>query len=188
VIHPFDNADAWSKLIVAGMVSPGAVKLTGHIREVGWDVKEAAGQDGASTTRKGTPVGKFDATFTLTDDDDFAAWDAFQRLLESSVNGTEPIALDVVHPELQRNHYTAVVLASVGELAVDDRGDGQIKVSFLEYFPPAPKPATGATGSKSNSKSSGGTSGAKGGKDAADSAIDDARKELDDLVKEGESL
>ena len=148
------NGDVWSKIELAGKKSPGTVKLSGHERVTGWDVKESAGQDGATTARKGNPIGAFTATFHLVVDesmgiDDFAEWDAFQELLESTINGAKPQALDVWHPDLARNHFKSVTLVSVGPMVPDDKGGATIAVKLQEYNPPKPKAATGASGSKS---------------------------------------
>lgn len=181
MISPSSASELWDKLVVAGKQSPGVCVLSGHARKIGWDIAAAKGQDGATTTRAGEPIGEFDAEFYLADADDFAAWDDFQALLESSVNGADPVALDVVHPDLQRNHFTSVVLGSISETKLDGKGGGTIKVHLIEYRPPKPKPATGASGSKKSSSSG-------GSKDEADTAIEDAMAELNNLLAEGDSL
>ena len=136
-----------NKLIVAGQESPGFVSLSGHERPQGWDVKDASGQDGGTTTRKGKPVGKFSMEHQLSDwpdesgKSDYDEWPAWQALLESSTSGKDPIALEVVHPDLQRNGFTAVVLDKIGPHVEDGKGGGKIKVDVIEYCPPKPKPA-----------------------------------------------
>ena len=136
-----------NKLIVAGQESPGFVALSGHERAEGWDVKNASGQDGGTTTRKGRDVGKFTAEFQLSDwpdesgKTDYDGWASFQALLRTTVDGKTPLALEAVHPDLQRNGFTAVVLDKIGPHVEDGKGGGTIKVDFIEYCPPKPKPA-----------------------------------------------
>ena len=175
MIDPSANSDAWDKLIVAGVPSPGVVRLTGHKRAIGWDVKDASGQDGATTTRKGEPAKKFSSTFQLVDDpwlgSDFAEWDAFEAVLLSSVSGAKPMALEVIHPDLQRNGWTSAVVESIGELVLDGRGGGAIQVDWLEYRPPKPK-ASASPGTTTTS----------------DPRVDAASAALDAAVAEGEGL
>jgi len=180
--HPVWHEDLWDKIILAGVPSPGVVKLSGHKRITGWDIKEAAGQDGATSARKGDPLGSFTATFSLCFDptlgeeqDDFERWPAFQALIESSVSGATPVALDVYHPDLERNHFVSVVKKSIGEMVLDGKGGATIAVEFTEYSPPKKKAATGASGSKSSKKS---------GADPND-PIAKAIEELNGLLNEG---
>jgi hypothetical protein len=174
------NADIWSTLVVAGMASPGVVTISGHTREVGWDVQDAKGQEGATTTRKGGPIAKFTATFYLVDEldangySDFDYWPAFQALIESSFTGAEPVALEVYHPDLARNYITAAVLAKMGPMVPDGKGGATIAVDMMQYRPKKPK----ASGSASTTKT----------KTAGDQAVADAEAELNALLKEGESL
>ena len=136
-----------NKVIAAGVSSPGFVKLEGFERPKGWDVKDASGQDGGTTTRKGQPVGKGSFVHQLSDwpdesgKTDYDEWPAWQALWESTTDGKTPVAIEVVHPELQRLHYTALVLDKIGPHAEDGKGGGSIKIDVLEYAPPKPKPA-----------------------------------------------
>lgn len=141
---------ALSKYVLGTALSPGSVKFTGHDRKEKWDIKEAKGQDGASTALQGKPIGQFTATHYLADDgapgeNDFDAWDSFQRLIESTTNGPKPVALSIYHPDLARNGYTAVVMSSISGLQYDGRGGATVVVEFIEYRPPKAKPAAKAT-------------------------------------------
>lgn len=177
MIPPSYAWPAWNKLLVCGVPSPGVVRLSGHVRTIGWDVKDASGQDGGTTTRKGKSVGKFTAEFELSDDPmatDFAEWDSFEALLMTSISGTEPEAMEVIHPDLQRNGFSAVVLAQIGEMIPDGTGGARIKVDFIEYAPPKPK-ATGAAGKPK-------------GTTETDPRVDEAEKAMDEAKKAGEGL
>jgi len=185
MIDPSANPDGWNKIVFAGVASPGTCTISGATKAIGWDIKNASGQTGAASSRKGEPIGKFTATFHLVDDpdqgSDFDEWDAFEELLWSSVDGEEPVALEVVHPDLQRLKWTAAVLASMGEMKLDGKGGATIKIGFIEHRPPKPK----TTGSASKTKAGGGGSPAE---TEGDKKIRDAEKELQQLVDEGNEL
>ncbi len=147
--RPADIDFELSKILLGTKLSPGTVKLTGHDRKDKWDIKEAKGQDGASTSLQGKPIGQFTATFYLADDgaegeNDFDAWDSFQRLIESTTNGPKPVALSIYHPDLARNGFTSVVKSSISGMQYDGRGGATVVVEFIEYRPPKPKPAAKA--------------------------------------------
>jgi hypothetical protein len=185
MISPSQDDSGWSKLLVAGRWSPGVVSLSGHKREAKWDVQEADGEKGATQALKGIKSGEFEGDFYLADDEDFAAWDAFQVLLESTL---KPDAegnlngLDVIHYDLNRNGYTSIVLRTMGELRHDGKGGGWIRVKFGEHLPPTPDPPKTTSGSKSSAGKKG-----KGEPDPND-PITVATNELNDALAEGENL
>ena len=137
-------------LILGTTRSPGRLRLRGHDRQRDWDVQKAKGQTGASSALNGEPIGEFEAIWDLVvgdggDVDELPDWESFQRVLESLTSGPEPTALPVYHPDLARNRYTEVSVAMIGGLVHDGKGGAQVVVKFIEYRPPKPKPAAGAT-------------------------------------------
>ncbi len=147
VLSPVSFEDLYNKVILAGVRSPGRVTLSGHDRKIGWDVKKATGQKGATMTRTGEDLVEFAASFYLADDEDFEAWPAFDGLLRSSVGGTTPKALDIYHPDLVINRIVSVVLVSIAGVIHDGKGGQTINVKLSEYRPPQK-----ASGSPSGSK------------------------------------
>ncbi len=150
---PYDNPELFESIVLAGVRSPGSVKLSGHDREVDWDIKTGSGTSGATTTLKAEKLVEFTATFYLVQDiaqgvDDIELWPDFQDLIESSTNGKTPKALDIYHPDLAANRIKSVVKKSIGGVVHDGKGGQTIAVKFLEYRPPKPK-----GGSPSGSKS-----------------------------------
>lgn len=147
-MRPDDQADELSYMLVGSPPtrSPGILRLTGHGRDLNWDIKAANGQTGAGSTLNGRPLGEFEAEFTLADDGsadgptDFDQWEDFARLLWSTVNGPQPVALPVYHPDLARNLYTEIVLRHMGEMIYDRLGGAIVKVKLGEHSPPKPKP------------------------------------------------
>lgn len=147
--NPIDNEELYNSLVLGGVSSPGKVTLSGHDRDVKWDVKDGPGIAGATTTLKNIPPKEFTATFYLVKDvaqgiDDFADWPAFQAAIESTVDGTKPKALDIYHPDLasQKPPIVSVVKASVGGVVHDGKGGQTIVVKFQEYRPPKPAGGT----------------------------------------------
>ncbi len=138
------DVDPLDYILLGTTQSPGVVVLSGHDRKKDWDVQGAKGQTGATTNLNGDPIGQFQAEFYLADDEDFAAWESFQRLIESTTNGPKPVALPIYHPDLARNRFTEVVSGGVSGVLHDGRGGRIVQVTFLEYRPPKPKPAAKA--------------------------------------------
>ena len=141
---PFDMPELYQAIVVGGMTSPGIVKLSGHDREIGWDVKKGPGQAGVSTTRTSEDPVEFTASFYLVRDltrgyDDIAAWPDFEAVLRSTVSGPEPKAIDVYHPDLASRDIKSVVLRSLGGAVHDGKGGVTIAVKLLEYRPPKAK-------------------------------------------------
>lgn len=175
---PNEFPDLFSSITLGTARSPGTVTLSGHDRDPKWDVAEAKGQTGASSALVGDSVGQFQASFFLASAADQIAWPAFQRVLESTINGGEPKALPIYHPDLAANHFTEVCASSIGGVVRDERGGATVLVKFIEYRPPKPKPAK--------------TAGSSGGGNAppAASAGDDydpnaeRKRELDALLEE----
>ena len=150
-INPLDQPDAYDHVILGDELSPGVVKLSGHNREIGWDIKKGSGQSGATTTRSSDDPVRFTCAFTLSDRDDFDAWPAFLEVAKSTISGAAPKALAIYHPDLAENGIQAVVLAKVLGTVHDGVG-GQVRsLEFLEYRPPVKKGGT-PKGAKASAK------------------------------------
>lgn len=144
--NPYTDEELYSAIVLAGVRSPGQVKLSGHDRKVVWDVKAGPSQKGATMDLKEIPPIEFTATFTLFLDleespNEFELWDEFEALIETSVNGPTPKALDIYHPDLASRGITSVVKATVGGMVRDDNDPGRatVTVKFQEYAPPKKK-------------------------------------------------
>ncbi len=188
--NPYEHPELYKSLDLGGRKSPGTVKLSGHERPINWKKNDAKGQAGATMTLEGEPLGGFEADFTLVRDipggiDDFAEWDSFQKLIESTTSGPQPTALPIYHPDLARNRFTHVVNAGVGGMSHDDNGMGHVRVKFSEYRPPKKKSGTGAP--KPGSKAKGSTDDAAKAIADAMSPTAQAEAELDALLKEASS-
>ncbi len=152
--NPFDDEDLYECIFLGGFRSPGQVKsITGHDREIDWDIKVGAGQTGATTTLKAEKPAEITVTLYLADVEEFNLWPAFRDLVESTVKGTGK-ALDIYHPDLASNDIKSVVMKSIGGVVHDGKGGQTIAIKLLEYKPPKPKAVT-PSGSKANAKPKG---------------------------------
>jgi hypothetical protein len=159
---PYTCPDIFKSIILGTTFSPGVVTITNHDRIKAWDVQAAKGSTGASSKRNGDPVGRFTATFYLAGDEndedgknDFVRWEAFQRLLESIVDGPTSSTLPIYHPDLAQNHYTEVSVAKIGGITRDALGGATVVVEFIEY-----RPAKKKAVAKAQSKAAGSTTAA----------------------------
>lgn len=136
-----DNEDLYNAISLGGKTSPGKVTLSGHNRKTEWDVKSGPSLNGATTTIKARPPIEFSASFYLVKDvaqgtDDFAAWDAFEPIIKSTIAGKTPKAVDIYHPDLARNDIKSVCEAEIGGFIYDGKGGATVTVKFQEYRPP----------------------------------------------------
>lgn len=142
-MRPYDYPETYARIVLGTTPSPGVVTLTAVTRAKNWSIERAKGSTGASTSLEGDDPGEFTADFYIVDDGDgsqFTAWEVFQRLLESTVNGPAPKALPVYHPDLARAGYAEVTLKKISGPVHDGRGGVTYTVDFLEFLPPKPKP------------------------------------------------
>lgn len=154
--NPIDDEDLYDSLELGGVRSPGKLTLSGHNDVNKWDIKSGSGQKGATMTLKARDPATFLATFYLVRDtaigvDDFADWDAFLEVVNSTTSGATPKALDVYHPDLEEVGIRSVVKAEVIGSVHDGKGGVTKSVKFTEYLPPKKKGGT-PSGSKSSAK------------------------------------
>jgi hypothetical protein len=139
VSDPISHPYLYDSIVLDGVTSPGVVTPEGHERGQRWDIKEGDGQDGGSTTRKGTSLAQFTLVFDLVNDPErgnqLAAWDLFQPVIERSTSGAAPVALRIEHPDLARVQITEVVNGGIGGMVHDGKGGATVKVKLLEYRP-----------------------------------------------------
>lgn len=164
--NPLDHPDLYDHIELGGVQSPGVVKLSGHDRKIGWDIKKGSGQSGATTTRSSDDPVEFTASFFLADAEDIAAWPTFLAVVKSTVSGKTPQALEVYHPDLAENGITSVVQATILGTVHDGMGGQTRAIKFLEYRPPVKK---------------GGTP--KGAKASAAKAADPNQAALDEIAR-----
>ena len=133
--NPITNEELFNVLTVGGVNSPGVVTISDNKFVVDWDVKEAKGQTGATTTMNAVKLKRFTATFYLCDQEEFDAWPDFDRLLRSTVIPS-PKAISVYHPDVARQGIDSAVLEEIGGVVHDKRGGQTYAVKMIEYRPP----------------------------------------------------
>lgn len=159
VLHP----EAWD-VTIAGVTWSGEAKVAGLKLAVGWDIKEAEGQKGASLTRK-TPrkLSQFSIRFGMVYDptqdiDQFSEWyDTWLPLLKSCFVGAEPVALRLEHAEAQALEVDSIVVASISQVDGDIyAGEGYADVELIQYAPAKSASTSGPNGSKGGTGASSG--------------------------------
>lgn len=171
-VNLLDNEDLYDSIDLGGVRSPGVVSISGHTSKENWDVKDGAGQNGASMTRKGRKPCVFQCSFYLADRDDFAAWPAFRAAIEATVSSKAPKAVDIYHPDLADVGIKSVVKGEVKGAEYDRKGGVTRVVEFTEYMPPKP-----AGGSPSGSAS-------KAGNPAKNDPNADLKRQVAELTEE----
>jgi len=153
-IAPSRDQRAWERLVVyTGNIpweSPGTVTINGADIEDAWDIKDAQGQDGAKTERKGQRAQTFESEHRLSDvlfqvvdeeleetyyEDDHAGWSTFQWVLRTAMRSKPPAALSVRHPKLALKEIDAAVPTKIVGPDVDGEGFTVFTVSWLVYAP-----------------------------------------------------
>lgn len=137
-----DNEELYERMDLGGVKSPKRVRLSGHDREIGWDVKKGSGQQGATMTRTSEDPVPFTVECYCVDQEDFDDWDRFVAAAESTVAGATPKALDCYHPDLARVRINSVVLKKLLGSTPDDMGGETNRIQLIEYRPPKSKGGT----------------------------------------------
>jgi hypothetical protein len=121
--------------VLAGMVSPGTVVITGMgqpriITEI-----RAPGSAGATCIYAGWKPSHFTATHTLVDAVDWRLWDTFKTILKLPTRGQRGQALDFWHPfaELFEPPIRAVIVEEIGQFQTQDNGSETIEVKYAQF-------------------------------------------------------
>jgi hypothetical protein len=179
-VHPLDNPDVWSHIVVAGVSSPGICTVSGAERKWKWEKKEAKGKSGASVTGGNKELAEPSFTLKLWRRgavDHIADWSAFRPTL-GTPDPNNPVALDVYHPALEANEIRSVVVQEIGPLTDKGKGMWEVTVKLLEYR--KPEPASGTPGSSKSTTKPVETEGEKTYRDA----VADVRNLWDQRVRQ----
>ena len=178
-VNPIEHPGVHNYVVLAGVTSPLA-KVTGADREFKWQEKESKGSLGATATFQGSPLAKPTVTYTLWLPDHFRHWDlVYMPVLERSIEGAKPQALDIYSPYLERNKIKSITVVKLGQLKHVGKGKYEVTHQYLEYRPPKPG---GGTPSGSKSTLPGGINNGQDIVDAATSAAEQAGEAVGDLI------
>ena len=140
-MNPVDHPAPFETVRIAGVVAPGTATISGLAYEFEWDVKNAAGSNGAGLSGKGRKLSDFSIKFSLIRDlsqdiDQFSQWyDDFLPLLKSCFVGKDYVGLTLEHPDAQALEVDAVVVKKIGNLVLDGEGGATVDVSFIQWAP-----------------------------------------------------
>lgn len=176
LLNPILYPEAWDKIYIGQVASPGVCKVKGFNRAYKWDSKGGKGSQGATSTYVERPVATGAVTFQLWEESHFDEWQRFQGLLEFDPTKKTVTAVDLYHPVAANNNINAVVVDNIGEILPVGKGLFEVTVDFREYAPPPKKNATG-TPSGSKSTQGGTTPGAP-----PDPIADAQQKQIADLL------
>lgn len=143
--NPLTSPEQYDFLNVAGVISPGVFVLDGGGRPYKWDVKDAAGTQGATETYRGlrpseSIKGKF-LFWQASQIDEF--YNNFVGLLHYDATKKDPKPVDVLHPALAANGITSLITIDVGPLTHEDGKQlWSVTVEFKEYRPAKKKNVT----------------------------------------------
>jgi hypothetical protein len=142
-VSPFEDPKTWDTIIVAGESWVGKVEISGAERAYDWQVKSAAGIEGAQETYRGKKPTKFEIAFYIWTREQYAQWLDFSKafLYAGTKKDVKPVTIQ--HPALANLSITEVVCEALGAVEkVSDDLMFRARVKLREYFPPLPKNAT----------------------------------------------
>lgn len=152
-----DQPELYDRITLAGVRAPGLATVSGGARAFEWESKKSPGTEGSTDVFKGRkPATAISVVLQFWEPEHHHAWRAFSRMLQDSVAGSTPTALDVEHPDLNANGIVSVSVNEIGQPEHDTGGISRVTFTLREYAPAKPKTPAGASGSK-------GTSGGKDG-------------------------
>jgi hypothetical protein len=155
--NPLLNPEAFDVIVVAGVVNPGIVRVSGAERVFDWDVKDAPGSQGSTITYRGwKPTDSITLRFEFWEREQINEfYNEFVPLFYYDAAKTAPKPVDVFHPTLNANQVNSVVTKKIGPLTPEDKQLWSVTIEVLEYRPAPKKNAT------STPKGSAGTDPAK---------------------------
>ncbi len=145
---PWAQPELWDSITIGGLVWRGKIEITGASRKYTWSINDGNGYAGAYEVFVSQPPARFSIKFYVWADQQYSTYLALLDVLSyspthlaqsppSSKSSAGQInALRVVHPQLQNNHITAVIVAGIGDL-VKESDDllYAFTVEFIEFTP-----------------------------------------------------
>lgn len=141
-INPLDNPEAWDKLEVGGVESPGLALVGEFKRAHDWDVKKGKGADGATLTFNGRPPAEGSVEFQLWTRAHFTEWSEWLQLLKYDPIKKAPQPIDAWHPSLADLDINSLVTQKIGNIVHKGNQLYSVTVDFIEYLPPPKASAT----------------------------------------------
>ncbi len=142
---PIANPQAWDKVEIAGVLSPGLARVGEFKRKWVWDEKKGKGQPRATLTFTGAHLSRGAIEFwLLTGPDgrggtyiDLQQWVTFSEMFQYDPTKTTATAVDIYHPSLAVNKLRSFICEGITNPIRMRDGDClySVKVELIEYAP-----------------------------------------------------
>lgn len=158
---PIANPQAWDKVEISGVISPGLARVGKFKRKWAWDEKKGKGAPRASLTFTGAYLARGTIEFWLmTGPDghggtyiDLQQWVTFSQMFQYDPTKKTANAVDIYHPSLAMIGLRSFICEELGNPTRVKDGDClyTVEVSLIEWAPQqAVSVATTVTASKAN--------------------------------------
>lgn len=132
--------------LIGGQRTPGpTIEFVGAAFSRKWDKQQPTGQSGGRLVFKGRDFSEFSIRLQLLGADHWAAWTAFQPVLEQAPAGTGAArtvrGLDISHPITDMLGIHSIVVRDIGQPVQGDTGEWTIEIKVTEYRDPEPSQA-----------------------------------------------
>lgn len=136
LLDPIRNPQAWDRVRIGGVDSPGICTLSGFSRTSEFDVKKGKGSQGATLTFVQRPPTEGTIKFQLWLAEHFDLWVPFRKTLKYTPTKKAITAIDIFHPSFADIDLHSVVCKDIGAIEHEGGGLYSISISLIEYFPP----------------------------------------------------
>ncbi len=135
-----DEPASWDVASLGGHVLPGLARIDGLELSSKWDVKEAAGTDGATETYQGYTPAPFQLVLRIWERAQWERWLSIAPKLRPRPGKETPLPLDIVHPDLAVWNISRAILRKVKPKKIPDFYE--VSMELTEYFPQPKKTVT----------------------------------------------
>lgn len=179
--NPIANAEDWDTVVVGGVAWEGYAKVSGFERENDFDVKQAPGAEGATSTYRGNKLAEGKIVLYIWTEDHWANLPAFLGQFKYDPTAKSGQAVDIWHPsfDLMSPPMRGMVVKKIGMPERVKDGDSlyTVTIECLEYRPPKKKNATSTPKGSKDSKD----------KNANPSADDKYDAKIGELMKQAQT-
>lgn len=157
IMDPLIAPQFWDTISAAGVFWSGLAKVSGFVRENDFDVKNAPGTEGATSTYRGNKLAEGKIVLYVWTSEHWAALVDFLPLFRFDPSAKSGQAIDIWHPsfDVLDPPLRAMVVKKIGVPERSKDGDSlyTVTIECLEYRPPKKKNATSTPkGSKDTAK------------------------------------